>query len=84
MSKKACKKSNPNRPGSKNNPDGDRNDSPIDWAEYDKGRRAEGRLCTERMREVADKVRRIVGKPPSRLDWEVSAYWRPELKRSGA
>ena len=38
--KKAGKKSNPNRPRSKNNPDGERNDPSIDWAEYNKGRLA--------------------------------------------
>ena len=71
--KKTGKKSNPNHPRGKNNPDGERNDPPpIDWAEYDKGRRAEGRPYTERMREVADKVRHIMDKPFGKLDWEVS------------
>ena len=38
----------------------------IDWTEYDKGRRAEGRLYIGRMREVADKAREIMGKPPAK------------------
>ena len=38
--KKAGKKGNPNRPRSKNNPDGKRSDPQIGWAEYNKGRRA--------------------------------------------
>lgn len=35
--------SNPNRPRSKNNPDGKRNDPNIDWPVYNEGRRSEGR-----------------------------------------
>ena len=29
--------SNPNRPRSKNNPNGKRNDPPINWSKYNKG-----------------------------------------------
>ena len=71
--KKAGKKGNPNHPRSKNNPDGKRNDPQIGWAEYNQGRRAEGRLYTEWMRVVADKVREIMGKPPGKRYWDVSA-----------
>ena len=58
--KKAGKKSNTDHPRSKNNPDGERNDPQIDWAGYNKGHRAEGRLYTEWMQEVAGKVREIM------------------------
>ena len=73
--KKTNKKSNRNRPRSKNNPDGERNNPPIDWVEYNKGRRAEGRLYTEWMREVTNTVRDVMDKPPGKRDWKVSAYW---------
>ena len=71
--KNAGKKGNSNRPRSKNNLDGERNDPQIGWAEYNKGRWAEGRLYTWWIREVADKVRHMMGKPPGKRDWKVSA-----------
>ena len=69
--KKAGKKLNPNRPRSKNNPVGKRNDPQINWAEYNRGRRAEGQRYTEWMRRVADKARHIMGIPQGRRDWRV-------------
>ena len=71
--KKAGKKRNPNRSRSKNNPVGKRNDPQINWAEYNRGRRAEGQRYTEWMRRVADKAREIMGIPQGRRDWRVSA-----------
>ena len=71
--KKAGKKRNPNRPRSKNNPVGKRNDPQIDWPAYNEGRRAEGQRYTEWMRRVADTARHIMGMPQGRRDWRVSA-----------
>ena len=74
MSKnKKAGKRNPNRSKSKNNPVGKRNDFQINWAEYNRGRRAEGQRYTEWMRRVADKAREIMGIPQGRRDWRVSA-----------
>ena len=64
---------NPNRPRSKNNPDGKRNDPHIDWPTYNEGRRSEGRRYTEWLPKVADKAREIMCIPQGERDWCVSA-----------
>ena len=71
--RKAGKKRNPNRPRSKNNPVGKRNDPQIDWAQYNRGRRDEGRRYTEWMPRVADKAREIMDIPKGRRDRRISA-----------
>lgn len=58
-------------PRSKNGPDGEGTARKTYWAEHNRGRRTEGRPYTEWVREVADRVRHIMGKPPGKLDWEV-------------
>ena len=45
----------------------------INWAEYNRGRRAEGQHYTEWMPKVADKAREILGTPQGVRDWQVSA-----------
>ena len=71
--KKAGKNPNPNRPRSKNNPDGKRNDPQINWAQYNKSRQSEGQRYTEWMLKVADMAREILGIPQGKRDWQVSA-----------
>ncbi len=61
--RKAGKKRNPNRPRSKNSPVGKRNDPRINWAQYNRDRRDEGRRYTEWMQRVADRARHIMGMP---------------------
>ena len=66
--------SNPKRPRSKNNPDGKRNDSHIDWPVYNEGRRSEGQRYAKWMLMVADKAREIMCIPQGECDWWVSAH----------
>ena len=65
--------SNPNRPRSKNNPNGKRNDPPINWSKYNKGRKSEGKNYNEWMSKIAHKAHEILGIPEGEYDWRVSA-----------
>ena len=64
---------NPNRPRSKNNPNGKRNDPLIDWPKYNKGRKSEGDYYIAWMPKVANKAREILGIPEGEYDWQISA-----------
>lgn len=79
MTKKS-KQSNPNRARSKNNPGGKRNDPKIDWSSYNKGRSAEGQTYIQRMNEIADIVREILGIAPGMHNRRVSAILVSLLK----
>lgn len=61
----------PNRPRSKNNQDGKRNDPHIDWPIYNEGRRSEGQRYTKWMPMVADKARHIMCIPQGGRDRRV-------------
>ena len=78
--KKAGKKHDPNRPRSRNDPDGRRNDPETDWSEYNKGRRSEGRRFVRWMRRIANIAREILGTAPGMCDRRVSAILVSILK----
>lgn len=69
--KKAGKKRNPNRPEARTARTARGTARKTYWAEHNRGRRTEGRPYTEWVREVAGRVRHVMGKPPVKLDWEV-------------
>ena len=71
--------SNPNRPRSRKNPNGKRNDPLIDWSKY-KGRKSEGDYYIKWMPEIANKVREILGIPGGEYDWQISAILVPIVK----
>ena len=70
---KAGRKHNPNRPRSKNGHVGKGNGPQIDWAQYNRGRRDEGQIHTERMRKVDYEACHIMGMLKGRRDWRVPA-----------
>ena len=72
--------SNPNRPRSKNNPDGKRKDPKIDWAAYNRRRKAEGADYDAKMKDLADKAREILGMAPGARGRRVSAILLSKLK----
>ena len=71
--KKAGEKHNLNRPRSKNNLDGRRNDPETHWSKYNKGRRSEGRRFVRWMRRIACIARDILGTALGTRDRRVSA-----------
>ena len=77
---KKAEKHSPNRPRSKNNPDGRRNGPETNWSKYDEGRRSEGRRFVRWMRRMACIARAILGTAPGTRDRRVSAILASILK----
>ena len=71
--------SNLNRPRSRKNPNGKRNDPRIDWSKYNKGRKSEGNYYIKWMPEIANKAREILSIPDGEYDWQISACLCPSL-----
>ena len=76
-------KCNPNRPKSKNNPKGKRDEPKTDWKEYNGRRKAEGENYSTWMRILADGVREIMGITPGTRDARVSAILCSVVKSHG-
>ena len=64
---------NPNRARSRRNPKGKRHDPPIDWPNYNKGRKSEGKYYNDWMAKVADNIHEILDIPQGEHDRRISS-----------
>ena len=65
------KEGNPNRPRSKNNPNGVRKDPPYDYKKYEQNRKEEP---TRYMKIIAERIRKLLNIPKKRYGNTTYAY----------
>ena len=74
------KQGNPNRPRSKNNPKGIRNDPPFNYKKYGQERKEEPIKYINYMKIIAKKIRKLLNMPKGQFDICVCAMLAPLVK----
>lgn len=71
--RKKSKQGNPNRPRSRNNPNGVRQDPPFDYKKYEQNRKAEPDKYANYMKTITRKVRRLLDVPDGKFNIYICA-----------